>query len=130
LTFNYDTIYLRLLSKNQIRKSWKNDVKITPILMGTWQAGKKWWVGIEDADSIKAIRAAFENGITTIDTAEVYGDGHSEKIVAEALSDVRDQVEYATKVFANHLKYKQVLEACEGSLKNLKTDYIDLYQIH
>jgi len=105
-------------------------VKITPILMGTWQAGKKWWVGIEDADSIKAIRAAFENGITTIDTAEVYGDGHSEKIVAEALSDVRDQVEYATKVFANHLKYKQVLEACEGSLKNLKTDYIDLYQIH
>lgn len=85
------------------RNLGKSDVKITPILMGTWQAGKKWWVGIEDADSIKAIRAAFENGITTIDTAEVYGDGHSEKIVAEALSDVRDQVEYATKVFANHL---------------------------
>ncbi|BAY31144.1 aldo/keto reductase [Nostoc carneum NIES-2107] len=107
-----------------------SDVKITPILMGTWQAGKRMWVGIEDADSIKTIRAAFEAGITTIDTAEVYGDGHSERIVAEALSDVRSQVEYATKVFANHLKYDQVIAACERSLENLKTDYIDLYQIH
>ncbi|MEM1394773.1 MAG: aldo/keto reductase [Cyanobacteria bacterium P01_D01_bin.116] len=112
------------------RNLGQSDIKITPILMGTWQAGKKWWVGIEDADSIKAIRAAFENGITTIDTAEVYGEGHSEQIVAEALSDVRDKVEYATKVFANHLKYQQVIEACERSLKNLQTDYIDLYQIH
>ncbi|MBD2386601.1 aldo/keto reductase [Cylindrospermum sp. FACHB-282] len=105
-------------------------VQITPILMGTWQAGKRMWVGIEDADSIKTIRAAYEAGITTIDTAEVYGEGHSEQIVAEALADVRDRVEYATKVFANHLKYDQVIEACERSLKNLKTDYIDLYQIH
>jgi aryl-alcohol dehydrogenase-like predicted oxidoreductase len=112
------------------RKLGKSHVQITPILMGTWQAGKKMWVGIEDADSIKTIRAAFEAGITTIDTAEVYGEGHSERIVAEALSDVREQVQYATKVFANHLKYQQVIEACEGSLKNLKTDYIDLYQIH
>jgi myo-inositol catabolism protein IolS len=112
------------------RRLGTSDVQITPILMGTWQAGKKMWVGIEDDDSIKAIRAAFEAGITTIDTAEVYGEGHSEKIVAEALSDVRDRVEYATKVFANHLKYDLVIEACDRSLKNLKTDYIDLYQIH
>ncbi|MFB2772336.1 aldo/keto reductase [Pelatocladus sp. BLCC-F211] len=114
----------------QKRHLGTSEVTITPILMGTWQAGKKAWVGIEDADSIKTIRAAFEAGITTIDTAEVYGDGHSERIVAEALSDVRDRVEYATKVFANHLKYDQVIEACDRSLKNLKTDYIDLYQIH
>ncbi|PLZ93986.1 aldo/keto reductase [Fischerella muscicola CCMEE 5323] len=114
----------------QKRRLGASEVKITPILMGTWQAGKKMWVGIEDVDSIKTIRAAFEAGITTIDTAEVYGDGHSERIVAEALSDVRDRVEYATKVFANHLKYNQVMEACDRSLKNLKTDYIDLYQIH
>lgn len=107
-----------------------SDIKITPILMGTWQAGKAQWVGIEDAETIKAIRAAFDAGITTIDTAEVYGKGHSEQIVAQALSDVRSQVEYATKVFANHLKYDSVIEACEGSLKNLNTDYIDLYQIH
>ncbi len=108
----------------------KSDVQITPILMGTWQAGKRNWTGIDDNDSIKTIRAAFEAGITTIDTAEIYGDGHSERIVAQALSDVRDRVEYATKVFANHLKYEQVIEACDRSLKNLNTDYIDLYQIH
>lgn len=112
------------------RRLGTSEVQITPILMGTWQAGKRWWVGIEDSDSIKAIRAAFESGITTIDTAEVYGDGHSEQIVAEALHDVRDKVEYATKVFANHLHNNEVIEACERSLKNLKTDYIDLYQIH
>lgn len=107
-----------------------SDVQITPIIMGTWQAGKKFWVGIEDEESIKAIRAAYEAGITTIDTAEVYGEGHSEKIVAKALADVRDRVVYASKVFANHLKYDLVIEACDRSLKNLHTDRIDLYQIH
>lgn len=112
------------------RRLGKSAIIITPIIMGTWQAGKSMWVGIEDAETIKAIRTAFEAGITTIDTAEVYGEGHSERIVAEALSDVRDQVVYATKVFVKHLKYDQVIEACERSLKNLKTDYIDLYQIH
>jgi len=108
----------------------KSDVQITPILMGTWQAGKRGWTGIDDNDSIKTIRAAVEAGITTIDTAEIYGDGHSERIVAQALSDVRDRVEYATKVFPHHLKYEQVIDACHRSLKNLNTDYIDLYQIH
>jgi aryl-alcohol dehydrogenase-like predicted oxidoreductase len=98
--------------------------------VGTWQAGKKMWAGIEDEESIKAIRAAFEAGITTIDTAEIYGEGHSELIVAQALSDVRERVIYATKVFANHLKYEEVIAACYRSLKNLQTDYIDLYQIH
>jgi aryl-alcohol dehydrogenase-like predicted oxidoreductase len=114
----------------ETRRLGTSDVNITPILMGTWQAGKSMWVGVEDAETIKAIRAAFDAGITTVDTAEVYGKGHSEQIVAEALADVRDQVTYATKVFANHLKYDQVIEACEGSLTRLKTDYIDLYQIH
>ncbi len=107
-----------------------SEIQITPILMGTWQAGKRMWTGIEDNESIKAIRAAYEAGITTIDTAEVYGDGHSERIVAQALADVRDKVVYASKVFSNHLKYNQVIEACDRSLSNLKTDYIDLYQIH
>jgi aryl-alcohol dehydrogenase-like predicted oxidoreductase len=114
----------------ETRTLGKSDLKITPIIMGTWQAGKAMWVGIEDSQSIQALRAAFEAGITTIDTAAVYGNGHSEKIVAEALSDVRSQVVYATKVFANNLKYDQVIKACESSLQNLKTDYIDLYQIH
>ncbi len=108
----------------------KSDIQITPIIMGTWQAGKAMWTGIEDQETIKAIRAAFDAGITTIDTAEIYGEGHSERIIAQAISDVRDQVQLASKVFPTHLKYDQVIAACEGSLKNLKTDYIDLYQIH
>ncbi|WP_330205319.1 aldo/keto reductase [Cyanobacterium sp. Dongsha4] len=112
------------------RQLGKSDIYITPIIMGTWQAGKRMWVGIEDSESISAIRQAVESGITTIDTAEVYGEGHSERIVGEALKSVRDKVIYASKVFANHLKYDQVINACHNSLKNLQTDYIDLYQIH
>ena len=114
----------------ETRSLGRSGIQITPIIMGTWQAGKQMWVGIEDDASIRAIRAAFEAGITTVDTAAVYGEGHSERIVARALADVRQHVVYATKVFANHLKYDQVLEACDRSLKNLETDYIDLYQIH
>lgn len=53
-----------------------SEIQITPIIIGTWQAGKAMWVGIEDSETIKAIRAAFDAGITTVDTAEVYGNGH------------------------------------------------------
>jgi myo-inositol catabolism protein IolS len=112
------------------RQLGNSGIQITPIIFGTWQAGKSGWVGIEDAEVIQAMRSAYEAGVTTFDTAEVYGNGYSEQLVAEALADVRDRVVYATKVFANHLEYQQVIEACEGSLKRLKTDYIDLYQIH
>jgi len=114
----------------EMRRLGRSNLQISPILMGTWQAGKRMWVGISDEETTKAIRAAFDAGITTIDTAEVYGEGHSERIVAKALSDVRAKAVYATKVFANHLKYNQVIEACDRSLQNLQTDYIDLYQIH
>lgn len=112
------------------RRLGTSEVQISPILMGTWQAGKRGWTGIEDSDSIQAIRAAVDAGITTIDTAEVYGDGHSERVVAQAVADIRERVEYATKVFANHLRYDEVIAACDRSLQNLQTDYIDLYQIH
>ena len=114
----------------QTRQLGQSDLQITPILMGTWQAGKKMWAGVEDEETTKAIRTAYESGITTIDTAIVYGGGHSERIVAKALSDVRDKVIYASKVFANRLKYDKLIASCEESLSNLNTDYIDLYQIH
>jgi len=112
------------------RKLGTSGIEITPIVMGTWQAGKAMWVGIDDAETTQAIRAAHDAGITTFDTAEYYGKGHSERILGEALAHVRDQVVYATKVFPDHLEYDQVIEACHRSLENLKTDYIDLYQIH
>ena len=108
----------------------KSDVQVTPIIMGTWQAGKNDWVGISDEQIIEALRAAFVNGITTFDTAEDYGNGYSEKIIGKALGKVRDRIVYASKVWCTHLKYDQVIAACDRSLKNLQTDYIDLYQIH
>jgi len=114
----------------ELRNLGNSEIKISPIIMGTWQTGKEMWVGIDDNESIRAIKAAFDSGITTFDTAEVYGNGHSEKIVGNTLRDIRDKVVIATKVFSNHLKYEQVINACHRSLKNLKTDYIDLYQIH
>mgnify|MGYP001098662616 CR=1 FL=1 len=107
-----------------------SEIRITPIIMGTAQASRVGWVGIEDSDMVKAIRTAYDRGITTIDTAALYGNGHSEKIVAKALSNVRDRVVYATKVFVCDLNYDRVIFSCEESLKRLKTDYIDLYQIH
>ena len=114
----------------EYRNLGNSEIKISTIIMGTWQAGKDMWTGIDDNETVKALQAAFDAGITTFDTAEAYGKGHSEQIVARALSGVRDQVVYATKVFANHLAHDQVIRACEQSLQNLKTDVIDLYQIH
>jgi myo-inositol catabolism protein IolS len=114
----------------QMRSLGNSGLKISPILMGTWQAGKEMWVGIDDNQTKSAIRAAFEAGITTFDTAETYGNGHSERVLGEAVSDFRDRIILTTKVFPNHLKAEQVIDACHKSLQNLKTDVIDLYQIH
>ncbi len=108
----------------------KTDIHLSPIIMGTWQTGKSMWAGIDDAQSEKAIQAAMDAGITTFDTAEVYGNGHSEKVLGKAIGSYRKKVEILSKVFSNHLKYDQVISACNRSLKNLGTDYLDLYQIH
>ncbi|HEY9762017.1 MAG TPA: aldo/keto reductase [Trichocoleus sp.] len=114
----------------QTRRLGNTDIQITPLIFGTWQAGKRGWVGIEDEAVIQAMQTAFEAGITTFDTAEIYGEGYSEELVGKALSGVRDRIVIATKVFPTHLKADQVITACENSLKRLQTDYIDLYQIH
>lgn len=114
----------------QSRPLGKTDIRLSPIIMGTWQTGKSMWTGIDDAQSEKAVRAAMDAGITTFDTAEVYGNGHSEKVLGKAIGSRRDEVQILSKVFSNHLKYEQVVAACNRSLKNLGTDYLDLYQIH
>jgi myo-inositol catabolism protein IolS len=114
----------------ELRRLGNSDIRISPVLMGTWQAGKAMWTGIDDDETQKAMLAAYDAGINTFDTAEVYGNGHSERILGKALSGVRDKVVLATKVFSNHLKSDQIKKACERSLKNLQTDYIDLYQVH
>jgi aryl-alcohol dehydrogenase-like predicted oxidoreductase len=108
----------------------KSGIRIAPIVMGMWQAGREMWAGIDDQESRRAVRAAFDAGINAFDTAEMYGKGHSERMLAAATADIRPQAVYMTKVFSNHLRYDQVIAACHRSLKYLKTDYIDLYQIH
>ena len=69
-----------------------SEIEITRIIMGTWQAGKAMWAGIDDRETTKAIRAAYDAGINAFDTAESYGKGHSERILGEALASVRDRV--------------------------------------
>jgi aryl-alcohol dehydrogenase-like predicted oxidoreductase len=108
----------------------KSGIRISPIVMGMWQAGREMWAGIDDQETRRAVRAAFDAGINAFDTAEMYGKGHSERMLAAATADIRPKAVYMTKVFSNHLQYEQVIAACHRSLKNLKTDYIDLYQIH
>ena len=105
-------------------------LSITPIVFGGWQAGKDHWPGATDEDSKAAMVAAFEAGITTFDTAEVYGDGHSESLLGEALGAMRGQIQIATKVSWENLRAEALIEACDGSLQRLGTDWIDLYQIH
>lgn len=112
------------------RRLGQSDVELTVLTMGCWQAGKSGWSGVEDEEIIAAMRAAYEGGITAFDTAEGYGEGYSERILAKSVGEYRDDIIIATKVSPNHFKAEQVKEACERSLKNLDTDRIDLYQLH
>jgi aryl-alcohol dehydrogenase-like predicted oxidoreductase len=114
----------------QKRRLGRSDLELTVLTMGCWQAGKDSWSNVTDEDSIAALRAAFDSGINCFDTAEGYGGGHSERIVAQALEGHREEVILATKVGASNLAPEKVATACEGSLERLSTDYIDLYQIH
>lgn len=107
-----------------------SDLSLSCIVAGGWQAGRDLWVGIDDEQSVAALRAALDGGVTTFDTAEDYGAGHSERVLARALGSRRDEVVIATKVSWDHLRRDQIMEACERSLANLGTDHIDLYQIH
>jgi aryl-alcohol dehydrogenase-like predicted oxidoreductase len=81
-------------------------------------------------DSPKVIEAALDLGISLIDTAEIYGDGLSEKIVGEVIKGRRDEVVLVTKVSGDHLRYNEVLRSAKRSLRRLDTDFIDLYLVH
>jgi aryl-alcohol dehydrogenase-like predicted oxidoreductase len=120
-----------------------SDLFLTPIGFGAWAiGGSGWefaWGGQDDRDSIAAIREALEAGINWIDTAAVYGLGHSEEVVARALEGVRDRPYVFSKcsmVWDEHrqighsLKADSIRRECEASLRRLRMDAIDLYQIH
>ncbi len=102
--------------------------KVPVIGMGTWEMGDVHNEG--RVLEIKALRRGIELGMTLIDTAEMYGNGNAEKLVGEAVKDIRDEVFIATKVSPQHFGHEDVLKACEGSIGRMGVKYIDLYQLH
>jgi diketogulonate reductase-like aldo/keto reductase len=111
-----------------------HNVKIPKIGFGTWSIGGGMSPDrSKDERSLQALRAALEIGYTHFDTAEMYARGHSEELLGQAVreSDVaREDLFITSKVSASHLRYDDVLSACENSLRNLSMDYLDLYLIH
>src|SRR5881396_2197548 len=105
---------------------------VSAVGLGMWQAGgKAWGSDVRDADCRKAMERAVELGVNLVDTAEAYGDGHSERVMSRAIRNVgRDHVFVATKVGGWHLRADDVKKACAASLKRLGVREIDLYQVH
>ncbi len=139
------------------RKLKDTELQVSAITFGAWAAGGWMWGKTERSEAIKAIQAGYAEGMTSIDTAPIYGQGTSEEIVGDAIKRIpRDKVQILTKYgmrwdlespkgdFAMNSKNNQgkdidiykyagkesVIKECENSLKRLGTDYIDLYQIH
>lgn len=139
----------------EYRKLGNSELELPVITLGTWAIGSWMWGKTDRKDAIEAITTSIQAGVTAIDTAPIYGQGESEEIVGEAIQNVpRDQVQILTKFgmlwdrkegeFAFKSKDNQgndieiykyagkesIIKECEDSLRRLKTDYIDLYQIH
>jgi diketogulonate reductase-like aldo/keto reductase len=109
----------------------KTNEKIPAIGLGTYGIGGYMHSDYsKDKEAIELIRYAIEIGLNFIDTAEMYGSGHTEELIGEAIMGLREKVFIATKVSPSHFSYEEVIKACERSLKRLKTTYIDLYQLH
>lgn len=118
----------------------RSDLMTSRVGLGTWAMGGWMWGGSDDAKSIATIRAAVDRGVTLIDTAPAYGFGKSEEIVGKALAEggLRDKVQIATKVglaWQDGAVYRdsrpvRVRREVEASLRRLRTDVIDLYQVH
>lgn len=101
--------------------------KVPALGLGTWKMG----VGDSDeAAQLRALMVGIGQGMTLIDTAEMYGDGRSEQLVAKAIEGQRDRVFVVSKVLPGNASRKGTAKACEASLKNLKTDFLDLYLLH
>jgi len=139
----------------QYRTLTGTELDLSVITFGAWAAGGWMWGGTEQSDAVEAIRASYDLGVNSIDTAPIYGQGTSEEIVGAAIKGIpRDKIYLLTKygmrwdlaqgTLASHSKnnsgkaidiYKyagkeSVIQECEDSLRRLGTDYIDLYQIH
>lgn len=139
----------------EYRKIGESDLELSVITFGAWAAGGWMWGSTDRNEAIEAIKASYDLGVTSIDTAPIYGQGESEEIVADAIKGIsRDKIQLLTKFgmrwdldkgklamkskdndgkAIDIYKYagkESIVYECEQSLKRLKTDYIDLYQIH
>ncbi len=139
----------------EYRKLANSDLEVSVITFGAWAAGGWMWGKTDRDEAIEAIRASYDLGVTSIDTAPIYGQGESEEIVGDAIKGIsRDKIQILTKygmrwdlakgdfgfksknndgVEIDIYKYagkESIIKECENSLKRLGTDYIDLYQIH
>ena len=127
----------------------RSGIDVSALGMGCWAIGGRFWDGeiplgwgeVDDDESIRAIHAAVDRGVNFFDTANVYGAGHSERVLGRAFSDRRSSVVIATKfnsvfdettrqVTGSDATPQGIRKACEDSLRRLNTDYIDLYQFH
>jgi len=113
------------------RKLGKTDIHVSTVSFGCWATvGGFNWGYQKKKDSLDALSAAYDSGINLFDTAEAYGEGYSEQLIAEALGKKRDKIIIASKVSPPNFTKEKLHRACERSLKNLRTDYMDLYQLH
>jgi aryl-alcohol dehydrogenase-like predicted oxidoreductase len=117
----------------------RTGLSVSPLTFGAWSIGgpaemggkQIGWVGVDDDASIDAIKAARDAGVNLFDTADAYGRGHSERLLGRALAGMRDKVLISSKAgmvddadgFKLDFSRKHLLEACEGSLRRLNTDY-------
>ncbi len=124
-----------------------NDIKVSEVGFGVWSVATKWWGVTDENFGKKLLRSAYDDyGINFYDTADVYGNGKGETILADALTDIRHNIVIATKVgydiytfsgertghseLPQNWRPEYLRKALEHSLSRLKTDYIDLYQLH
>ena len=116
----------------EYRKLGQSDLNVSVICQGCWSliSDDETWGPNALEDSLAAINASLDAGVNFFDTAEIYGEGESEDILGRALHGKRKDVFIATKVRSDLLSAEPLKAACEASLRRLKTDYIDLYQIH
>ena len=122
------------------RELGKSGIQITEIGLGLWAIGGHYWGATDDQESLRTIDAALDAGVNFFDTADVYNEGHSEKLLGKAMRGRRDRFIVATKIgwinFDEELQRSQydspqkIVEGVEENLKRLNTDYIDLIQCH
>ncbi len=116
----------------QYRKLGQSDLSVSVVCLGSWSIATRdfFWDGQDRADSLAAVHAALDAGINFFDTAPAYGDGEAEEILGEALVGRRQEVVVASKVRPTDLEPARLRASCESSLRALRSESIDLYQIH